>query len=149
MLLTMSVCGAEIEKIQNVTSGTKEIMKGVYSQEKGNKNEQYPGGGFSFPFGVIQPTKDVLIFVANKGSGLYVYRIDVFFCSDGNWNKKKRIVFSTRDKKKCPASASVQKNIVTIIDGYGKEIGKVDLSQEEKESDIIQSQSPALQKLSC
>lgn len=39
----MSVFGAEIEEIQNLTSGTKEIMKGVYSQEKDNKNEQYPG----------------------------------------------------------------------------------------------------------
>lgn len=59
---------------------------------------------------------------------------------------KKRITFSTSDKKKCPASANVQGTIVTIIDGYGKEIGKVDVSKEEKESDTSQDKSPELQK---
>lgn len=140
-LLTMNAFSFDTGEIQKVTPETRALLTQIYSQEKPDEKKQP-----AIAVGVIRPTKDVLVFVVDWGSGLYGYRIDVFFCSDGNWDKKKRIEFSTSDKKKCPASASVQENIVTIIDGYGKEIGKVDLSQEEKESDIIQSQSPALQK---
>lgn len=140
-LLTMNAYGFNTGGIQGVTPETRALLTQIYSKEKTDPKER-----FAFAVGVIRPTKDVLVFVADLGSGLYVFRIDVFFCSEGNWNRKKRIAFSTNDKKKCPASASVLGNIVIIIDGYGKMIDRVDVSKEEKKSDRSQGKFTELQK---
>ena len=129
--LMINALGADMERISNVSPETKEILtkiNSIYEKEKINKNE---GWLCLSPVGVIRPTQDVLVYITDTGSGLYVYRIDVFSCSNGTWNRNKRITLTTSNNKRCPSSANIQGTIVTISDSQGKEVGKVDISKEE------------------